>query len=894
MWQNSPVCSLVLTCTVFCLAVETADAQAPESDRVGWFDSSMLTPVNSRLTPFGDQLGLPGMRPQAICLNPDRSLLAVSGKTSQLLIVDPTTQEILQRVDLPSRSQNKPPEPSVSENILNPDRRGQVSYTGLMFSPDGRQIFLSDVNGGIKVFSVDEDNQVSPSHTIELPNANAPRRSSEIPSGICHGNSAQSILVCGNLSNRLLELDIPSGEITRTFDVGIAPYDVVRHGRYAVVSNWAGARPNATDTVGPAGRGIEMRVDPERYIANSGSVSIIDLESGETREVTTGLHPSALVSIPNSPWTICANASSDNLSVIDVEQGTVSETIWVKPKPSDLYGATPNALAFDAETNRLYVANANQNAIAILDLDLEEKGDSHLLGLVPVGWFPGAIALDTTAGRIHVANIKGLPKQAKKYGDSEGFNSHHYHGSISSFSIPNDIELADLSLQVAKNEQDEKVRLALRKARPNQPARVIPERIGEPSLIQHVVYIIKENRTYDQVLGDMPNGNGEPSLCIFGREITPNMHALADQFGLLDNTYCAGILSADGHQWSTSAITTDYMEKSFAGFPRSYPDGMGIDDIDAMAYSPAGFLWDNARLHGVSIRNYGEFMMPNVRFRDTARSGSPGFLDCYRTWQGNSDAVLFGCEPGIESVREFSPLEYVGWNMSVPDQYRADFILNELKQFESAGSFPQLTIICLPNDHTSGTAKGCPTPAACMADNDLAFGRIVEGLSHSPFWPSMAIFVIEDDPQAGWDHVSGYRTTAWTISPYSRRGQTIRSIYNTASVLRTIEQILGMPPMNRYDASADPMFDCFVDQPDLTPYSALPNRVPLDQMNPDPIAILDEQLRSDAELSSTFNFAHIDAAPEDAFNRILWRAQRGSHSPFPEWAISFTDEEDDD
>jgi hypothetical protein len=365
-----------------------------------------------------------------------------------------------------------------------------------------------------------------------------------------------------------------------------------------------------------------------------------------------------------------------------------------------------------------------------------------------------------------------------------------------------------------------------------------------------------------------------------------------DEFVLLDNTYCAGILSADGHQWSTTAISTDYMEKSFAGFPRSYPDGMEDDDIDALAYSPAGFIWDNATSHGITIRNYGEFMMPRVRYRDSNRSGSPDFLSCYRTWKGEADEVIFESTPGIESVGPFSPTDYVGWQMSVPDQYRADFIINELKEFEAKGKFPQLTIICLPNDHASGTSPGAPTPDACLADNDLAFGRIVEALSHSPFWPEMAIFGIEDDPQAGWDHISGYRTTAYVVGPHVKRGEVIQTQYNTTSVLRTIEQILGMPPMNQFDASATPMFDCFIDEPNLKAFDAVLNNIPLDQMNPEATSISDPQLREDAIVSSQLNFAEVDRAPEDVLNRILWRAMKGTSIPYPEWAAGFDDDDD--
>ena len=864
------------------------------TQRVGRMrEDAIETPVNQRLTPYGRQVELPGLRPQVIALSPDRRLLVTSGKTNKLLVIDPTTGEIRETVSLPDDRQTIEPI-APSENILKPDKKAQVSYTGLVFSPDGKRIYLSNVNGSIKVFSVADSGSVVGLYSIPLPDANAPRRKPEIPSGLAVSDDGSKLFVCGNLSNQLLELELPSGKVLRSFAVGAAPYDVVLAKGKAFVSNWAGRRPGPEDITGPAGRGTTVRVDAVRHIANEGSVSIIDLQSGDTTEVLTGLHTSGLARSPSQEHVVCTNAGSDTLSIIDVQKNEVIETIWPKSKPSDLFGASPNAVAFDSSGERLFVANGSQNAIAIMSFDPEDKGESILLGLIPVGWFPGALVVNDQSHEIYVANIKGLPVEPKKDGDQEGFNSHHYHGTLSLFPIPAADLLAMLSEKVSKNMRYRSIVATALPPRSNQPPRAIPERIGEPSKIEHVVYILKENRTYDQVFGALPQGEGEPQLCIFGKEITPNQHQLVEQFVLLDNTYCSGILSADGHQWSTTAFSTDYMEKSFAGFPRSYPDGMGDDESDALAYSPAGFLWDNALLHQKTIRNYGEFMGPKVRWKDPLRKGEPGFIDCYRTWKKEAAEVIFESAPSIESIRPFSPTEYVGWNMSVPDQYRADFILRELAEYEVKGEFPQLTIICLPNDHTSGTAPKCPTPAACMADNDLAFGRIVEGLSHSKFWPKMAIFAIEDDPQAGWDHISGYRTTAYCISPYAKRKATISTQYNTTSILRTIEQILGLPPMNQFDASATPMFDCFQETANLETFDVIPNNIPLDQMNPDPQAIRDVLLRTQAMVSATLNFREIDRAPEDTLNRILWHAMKGSQQPYPDWAISVTEDDDDE
>ncbi len=877
------------------VGVSGQDAALESStDLVGrWRDDVIVTPVNQLLTPVGKQIELPGLRPQAMALSPNGELLVVSGKTSELLVIDPDEAQVQQRVAFPAEAQTAAPGDAVSANILTPDRGGQVSYTGLVFSPDGSRIYLSNVDGSIKVFQVKDDGVVLPSHTIALPKADAPRRKPEIPSGLATSGDGTKLYVCGNLSNRLMEIEVASGEMLRSFEVGVAPYDVVLAGDKAFVSNWGGRRPVQGDLTGPAGRGTEVRVDPLRHIASEGSISIIHLSDGSAgQELIAGLHASALQVTRDQQHVVCANAGSDTLSLIDVAKEEISETVWAKFKPSDLFGASPNALAFDELGETLYVANGTQNAIAVFQFDPKEKGDTRLVGLVPVGWFPGAVVVDSRRKAICAANIKGLPIEPKKREATEGFNSHHYHGSISIVPIPSVDELPKMSERVARNIRRSAIDAASLPPRAEQPPRAIPERIGEPSLIRHVVYVIKENRTYDQIFGALGKGRGKPELCVFGRDITPNQHKLVDEFVLLDNTYCSGILSADGHQWSTTAFSTDYMEKSFAGFPRSYPDGMGEDEADALAYSPAGFLWDAALAKGLRLRNYGEFMKPKVRWRAPDKKDVPPFAACYETWKGKSDAVIFESEPAIETIRPFSPTGYVGWEMAVPDQARADFILKELKEFEERGEFPDLVIICLPNDHTSGTDANCPTPAACLADNDLAFGRIVEGLSHSKFWNAMAIFAIEDDPQAGWDHVSGYRTTAYCVSPYAKRGTIVSTQYNTTSLLRTIEQILGIPPMNQFDASATPMFDCFSDRADLSSFTSVPNLIPLDQMNAGTSSIQDPILRHDAIVSAGLNFREVDKAPEDVLNRILWRAMKGTSVPYPEWAIGPSEEDE--
>ncbi len=854
-----------------------------------------VLPVNQIVTPHGTQTTLPGLRPQALALAPDGKRLAVAGKTHELVILDALTGRIIQQVALPAENQGEPRPEAVSPMILDPDDEGQLSFTGLLFAPDGRRIYMSNVRGSVKVFAVGPDGSVEPSHTIPLPPAAAPRRAEEIPAGLAVTSDGTRLYVCGNLSNLLLELDTATGQVLRTFDVGVAPFDVVLAGGKAYVSNWGGRRPGPGDLTGPAGRGTEVRVDPVRHIASEGSVSVIDLAAGALkREILVRLHASALAVSPDRRWVVCANAASDNLSVIDTATDTVAETIWAKASPAELFGASPNALVFSHDGRTLYAANGTQNAVAAIAFS-PKKRRSKLKGLVPVGWFPGALALNGRQGTLYVANVKGhatQPTESKPDG-APGFNSHQYHGSVSIFPEPRPRELRNLTGIVYDNYRGERIAQALQKPRPDQPPRPVPERIGEPSVFKHVIYVIKENRTYDQVLGDVPEGNGDPALCVFGERVTPNQHKLVRDFVLLDNTYCSGILSADGHQWSTTAFGTDYLERSFAGWPRSYPDGMGPDEIDALAYAPSGFIWDNALKHGVSLWNFGEFTMETCGWADPKREGKPKWADYWDEYLNGRGLVRIASAPAIPSIAPFSPTDTLGWNMAVPDVWRARYIADQVAAWDKAGRMPQLILVCLPNDHTSGTSEGAPTPEASVADNDLAFARIVEAFSRSSFWKETVIFGIEDDPQNGWDHVSGYRTTAYCASPYTKRGAVVSTQYNTTSILRTIEQILGLPPMNQFDATATPMFDCFTETPDFRPFEPVANNIPLDTMNPPKEKIADALLRRHAIQSAKLNFRQIDACPEDTLNRILWHAVKGSAAPYPAWAVTLVEDDDD-
>ena len=876
-----------------CRGQARPDLQFTTREAVGQIGvNRYYTPANQILTPIGIQVELPGMRPQAIALSPNGRLLVTAGKTHDLVVIDPVTGKIVQHVPLPSDSNSDLTPDSVADEILHPDKEGQLSYTGLVFSPDSSRIYLANVDGNVKVFGVKKTGKVVGLFSIPLPPAKAPGRRAEIPAGIAVSPNGKRLYVALNLSNRLAELDAANGHVLRFWEVGFAPYDVALAGQKAYVSNWGGRRPDDQAVTGPAGRGTLVRVDPVHHIASEGSVSVIDVSPAGANsalrnphsELLTGLHACALAASPNGRWVVAANAGSDTLSVIDARTDQITETLCARQNPADLFGAQPNALAFDKAGGKLFVCNGTQNAVAIFDF---KPGQSSLRGLIPVGWFPGGIAYDSARKALCVANIKGIGSTKHlKPGEPVKYNSHLYFGTLSLVPVPGERELSRLTQTALLNLRYGLLQEAKLPARPGHAARPVPERVGEPSVFKHVVYIIQENRTYDQVLGDLPQGNGDPSLCVFNEHITPNHHKVAREFVLLDNTYCSGILSADGHQWTDSAMATDYLERSFAGFPRSYVHGMTDGGVDALAYSPAGFIWDNVIAHGKTLRDYGEFAITEAHWRDRSKTRSPAAADYYRDFVNQAGAIEIGCRPSIESLRPYLATNTVGWALNIPDVFRAAQFTRELKQFEQSGDFPNLSIICLPNDHTSGTKSGCPTPAAMAADNDLAFGQIVEAISQSRFWQDTCIFAIEDDPQAGWDHVSGYRTTCYVASPYTLRAAVVGTQYNQTSVLRTMELMLGLPPMNQMDATATPMTACFTDTRDLTPFTALTNNIPLDQMNPSPKSISDPLLRKQAYASARLSLAEADKCPEGTLNRILWHALKGSQTPYPAWAIT--------
>jgi hypothetical protein len=472
--------------------------------------------------------------------------------------------------------------------------------------------------------------------------------------------------------------------------------------------------------------------------------------------------------------------------------------------------------------------------------------------------------------KLFVANIKGHGSLSQPRDKEKGMNSHDHLGSVSIIDLNlSGVERDKLTAQVNANNRLGMSLAGLAKPRPDAKPVPVPERHGEPSVFEHVIYIIKENRTYDQVFGALKEGKGEPKLVMFGEQVTPNHHALARQFTLFDNFYCSGVLSADGHSWVNEAYVTDYLERAFGGFTRSYP----YEGSDQLAFAPTGFLWDYALAHKKSLRIYGEFA------RTIYAPAKATWTDLYTDFVKGTSNIRIQAKTNWPTLEKYTHPHYPGFSMVMPDVYRAKIFLEEFHVFKKAGDLPNLTYLFLPTDHTSGTRPDAPTPRAMVADNDLAVGRVVEAVTRSKFWPKTCIFIVEDDPQNGFDHIDGHRTVAMIISPYTRRKFVDSTNYNQTSMVKTIELVLGLPPMNQYDLSATPMRSCFQETADLTPFASLPNQIALDEMNP-PLKKLKGQALLWAKKSLELNLDDCDAADEDTFNRILWHATRGD-TPYP-------------
>jgi YVTN family beta-propeller protein len=597
------------------------------------------------------------------------------------------------------------------------------------------------------------------------------------------------------------------------------------------------------------------------------AVLVVDPESLKTiGRIPVGEHPNQIVPHPKDGRLFVACASSNAVYVIDTKLGTVQETIYTALFPKSPEGSTPDALAIDSDGEFLYVANADNNCVAVIEV--EEPRKSVIKGFIPTGWYPTALAVTPDDKKLLIGVGKGNVTQPNKPGAERlnaalagpigegGYRRIQFDhvgktlsGALSIVDIPDQKQLDKYTDQVYRNcPYSDK----LLTAAPYERKTAIPTKVGDASPIKHVIYIIKENRTYDQVFGDIPRGNRDESLLMFGDQVTPNHHKLANEFVLLDNLYCNGHVSADGHPWSTMAYNTDYIARNWA---LTYSRRQGIDDDDEgdLTRAPSGYIWDMCKRHGITYRNYGEY------------GGRVSQPDGTFKMEGRVPGLIGHVCPNYDLRIEGKP--------RMRDTENVEVFLAEFNAFVKNGTLPRLMIMSLGEDHTQGTTPGAPTPQACVASNDLALGRLVEAVSKSKVWQETAIFVIEDDAQNGADHVDAHRTIGLVISPYVRRHHLDSTQYGTVSMLRTIELILGIPPLSQFDAAATPMFESFTDKPDLTPFAHEPARINLGARN--------ERTAYGAERSLKMDFSEYDKIDDFELNEILWRAVKGPDAPLP-------------
>jgi YVTN family beta-propeller protein len=844
-------------------------------------DGSVQTPVNQLITPAGKQIEFGG-NPMSVAVHPN-------GKTAVTIVGrGDYGGKGINVIDLASGVM-KAQDTSI----------GLSHMWGLAYSKDGSQLYATGSSGStgkVVVMSVGQDGTPKVTKSINLGAASVGGNINPLDITIAPDGK---LLVALNRDNSLGVVDPTTGSVTKV-SVENAPTSVLVNGNYAYVTNQGGriAKPGDT-TVDSSGTQV---VTDKTGATITGSVSVVDLSTNTVvKNIEVGVQPERMTQ--SGQHIFVANTNSDSVSVIDTNTNNVVQTIDIKPYPNAQKGSAPNAVK--VVDGKLMVSLGRDNAIAVYDwkgVDLQPE----LQGLLPTAWFPVDIAVDSTNKNLVVANADGIGSR----GDTRnltiqgitvnGHSAYAQKGSLSLIPFPTADALAEGTKQVYKNNNWYGLKDLNAKPRPNMKPVAMPERVGEPSTIKHVFYIIKENRTYDQVFGDLGKGNGEPALTQFPQKVTPNLHKLASSFPLLDNTYVGGIQSASGHQWVMQGTNTDYEDKETdSANVRSYPGGAG----DAMAYAPTGHLWDQALKYGKTVENFGE---DTTGFTGTAPFGT--WSDWYKDSQILSGAqtgnlhVPIGNYSATYDIPSLGPITYKPFptfDMNIPDQYRFEIFKQQFEEHVKNNDLPALNTLWMTNDHTSGSATGSPTPQAMVADNDLAIGKIVDLISHSPYWKDSVIVITQDDSQNGLDHVDGHREPAHVISPWVKKGITNSHYWTVINMVRSIEQILGLPAMNQNDAAAEPMSELFTNKPDFTPYNFEPNQIPLDTLNGTPeantaaLANTTNVTPEAQELSKKWTewsnkhkdeFAGKrgpDAINANMLNHSVWYATEGFDKPYP-------------
>ena len=792
------------------LQVNAQSLKEIESNRVSLMNGWKLSPVGKML-PVGDL-------PLNIAVSSSGKMLAVTnnGQSDQSIhLIDPEKMEVLDSVVIAK------------------------GWLGLTFSKDEKFLYASGGNDNwITKYQI-KDKKLVPNDTLIF---GKPWPNLISIAGIAVDDQKQLLYAVTKENNSLYIFDIKEKKVKKQIPLGGEGYTCLLS--------------NDCKTL---------------YITCWGCNKVILFDTQKqlvTGSIVVGDNPNDLCLSKNGKYLYVANANDNSVSLVSLEKNREIEILNSALYPNAPSGSTPNSIALSQDEKTLYIANADNNCLAVFDVS--KPGSSTSKGFIPTGWYPTCVRV--VKNTIFVANGKGLTSKANPYGPNPTSRKEDvayqkgtkkeikvqyigglFRGTLQSITNPTENQLSIYSQAVYNNTPYTKEKEMLSEGEAGNP---IPGKVGDVSPIKHVFYIIKENRTYDQVLGDMPEGNGDSALVLFGRKITPNQHALAKQFVLLDNFYVDGEVSADGHNWTMGAYATDYLEKNW---PSSYGSRGGFypgEGAREIANNKNGFLWDFCKRFGVTYRSYAEFI-------SDSKAAIPALID------------------------HFCPT-YTEWDLSVRDTVRFYQWKRDFDSLLAAGKVPQLNTLRFGNDHTEGLSRGKTTPLAHAADNDLAVGLFVEYLSHSPIWNESVVFIIEDDAQNGPDHVDAHRSTAYVAGGFVKKEFVDHTMYSTSSMLRTIELILGLPPMSQYDASAEPMWRCFNKTATHPPFKSLPNLIDLNLKN--------TATNKLSRLSEKFNFSQEDRVPDAQFNEVIWGAIRGLNSPCPApvHAAFFTAEKDKD
>jgi DNA-binding beta-propeller fold protein YncE len=698
-----------------------------------------------------------------------------------------------------------------------------AAWYGLAVSPDGSKVYVGGAaQNNVQEFTLGGDGTLTRARTFALPAANG----DTFAGGLALSRDGRTLFVTRVFAMSLSSIDLASGQVMKTVALPSEPYTMVvsADGNLLFVSMWGGTTVQVYSTT---------------------TLAFVT-------ELVTDQHPNAMVLSNDGRRLFVACANHESVWSYDTTTFTPIEQIAVGMFPQAPPTSTPNALGVSPDGTTLLVANADLNAVAVVDIS--NGTHAFVNGFIPTGWYPTGAAFTHDGKQVLVLSGKGLGSTSNT--GTTGMDA-WLRGTITTIATPDRTTLNDYTRRVASLTPYSD---AIRLTPANAPiGSSIPAKVGSPSPIKHVFYVIRENRTYDQILGDVPQGNGDPRLILFGGDVTPNAHALASSFVLFDNFYVDADVSYNGHAFSTAAYATDFVQKMWQTFTanRGGPylsEGGGLmrNPFGNITAPEGGYIWDAAKRAHVSVRSYGEFVA------HTSKT-STGDVTAVETVPGLSGAV--------------AP-SYAGWDLDITDARRADRWLEEFRQYEANGALPQLSIIRLPNDHTAGTKAGSPTPRAMVADNDLALGRIVEAISTSSvYWKDSALFVVEDDAQSGPDHVDSHRSVLLVAGPFAKRAFVDHTLYTTSGVLRTIELILGLAPMSQYDAAAAPLYNAFSGTPNLAAFTRAQPRVSLDERNL-PTAF-------GGTLSAQMDFSTEDRAPEALLNEIIWRSVKGARSPMP-------------